>query len=306
MADTTLLVGDNPFHNISHLSQERTRLKEKNAITPEKAADLISIAIKNGADGFMFSVSETTLSILKKLKEKGQTDELSLHAIVPYAYEYVKLATQVGGISGLARKVGARILVSGSLKGIATGAIGILRMEPFTILKTYLTYEVSRIRSAAGKTMHLECVFLHEVITDLALALNMEWLFKSHIAVSQKLGTSPGFNTCNFPYLMSKLREWNLDSCDISVAAPFNKIGFQMSPSKNECEKTLQSLDKRILVAISIMAAGYLKPREALEYVRALPNVKGIAIGVSSETQAQETFKTAQQIGNSFRSDHLK
>lgn len=99
-----LLVGDNPFHNISHLSQERTRIRENACALPERAADLIHLAVDNGANGFMFSVSETTLSILKTLKEREEIDRLSLYGIVPYAYEYVKLATQVGGIPGLAKE----------------------------------------------------------------------------------------------------------------------------------------------------------------------------------------------------------
>jgi hypothetical protein len=134
-----LLVGDNPFHNISHLSQERTRLREKELILPEQAADLIHLAVENGANGFMFSVSETTLSILSKLKERGETENLSLYGIVPYAYEYVKLATQVGGIPGLAKRVGKRMVTSGNLKGMATGAFGFLNMNPKALMTTYLT-----------------------------------------------------------------------------------------------------------------------------------------------------------------------
>lgn len=296
MTIKALLVGDNPFHKISHLSQERTRSKMKEVMNPERATNIIGTAVENGANGFMFSVSETTLAILEKLRMKGKIDELSLYGVVPYAYEYVKLATQAGGIPGLAKKVGMRILATSGLKGMATGAFGILRMKPPAILKTYLTYEVGRIRSAAGKESSIECVLLHEVITDLALALNMEWLFKSYIYLLKKSGICPGFNTCNFPYLMNKLEEWSIEPSDILVAAPFNKVGFQMAPSKSECEKALLSLDKPTLIAISVMAAGYLQPQEALEYIGSLSNVKGIAMGVSSETQAQETFRMARQV----------
>ena len=59
-----LLVGDNPFHGISHLTQERARTR-CGELTPKTAADLIVTATQNGANGFLFSVSETTLSILK-------------------------------------------------------------------------------------------------------------------------------------------------------------------------------------------------------------------------------------------------
>ena len=41
---------------------------------------------------------------------------------------------------------------------------------------------------------------------------------------------------------------------------------------------------------MSILAAGYLKPVEASEYLATLPNIKGVAVGVSKEKQAKETF----------------
>jgi hypothetical protein len=294
-----LLVGDNPFHNISHLSQERTRLRDKSTVLPERAADLIHLAVENGANGFMFSVSETTLSILKSLKEREMIEGLNLYGIVPYAYDYVKLATQVGGISGLAKKVGVRVVISRNLRMNVTGVIGFLKMDPLAIMKTYVAYEISRIRSAAGRNAKISCILLHEVVTDLALALNMESLFKAYVEFMGKQRIACGFNTCNFAYLINKLREWGIDPSKIVVAAPFNRAGFQMCPSREECEQVLKSLDKPLLVAISVLAAGYLKPREALEYIGTLPNVKGLALGVSKEAHAKETFKMAKNLTES-------
>jgi len=286
-----LLVGDNPFHSISHLSQERTRLRDKTMILPERAADLIQTALQNGANGFMFSVSETTLSILRELREREEIQGLSLYGIVPYAYEYVKLATQVGGIPGLAKRIGTRIVASGNLKRTVTGLVGLLNMDPLAMMKTYLTYEIGRIKSSAGKKANMQSLLLHEVVTDLALAMNMEWFFRSYVNYLIKLEITPGFNTCNFAYLIRKLRDWNIDLDKLVIAAPFNKIGFQMTPSREECEQALKSLNAQTLIAISILAAGYLKPREAAEYVAGLPNLKGTAIGVSKEAHAQETFR---------------
>jgi hypothetical protein len=285
------LVGDNPFNNISHLSQERTRLREKATLLPERAADLIHLAVENGANGFMFSVSETTLSILKALKRRGALEGLSLYGIVPYAYEYVKLATQVGGISGLAKRVGGRIIGSGNLRGMAMGVVGFLNMNPLAIMKTYMTYEISRIRSAAGKEAKIDCILFHEVITDLALALKMEWLFKSYIGYMGNLGITPGFNTCNFAYLVSKFRDWEIDLSEVVIAAPFNKVGFQMAPCKEECEQALKVFSKPSVIAISIFAGGYLAPSDAIEYISALPKIKGVATGVSKERHAKETFE---------------
>jgi hypothetical protein len=45
------------------------------------------------------------------------------------------------------------------------------------------------------------------------------------------------------------------------------------------------------VIAISILAAGYLSPSDAIDYIATLPNIKGVAVGVSKEKHAQETFK---------------
>jgi hypothetical protein len=91
--------------------------------------------------------------------------------------------------------------------------------------------------------------------------------------------------------LVKKLREWDIGLEDVVIAAPFNKVGFQMVPSKEECEKALAGLPKPNVLAISILAAGYLKPEEAVDYIAGLPNIKGVAVGVSKERHANETFK---------------
>ncbi|MEM2920778.1 MAG: hypothetical protein QXF26_00500, partial [Candidatus Bathyarchaeia archaeon] len=91
-----LLVGDNAFQGVSHLSQERARSRDRRTTTPRYAAEIIVNSVNSGADGFMFSVSETTLLILRQLYEWGRVDRLKLIGIVPYAYDYVSLATQLG------------------------------------------------------------------------------------------------------------------------------------------------------------------------------------------------------------------
>jgi uncharacterized protein (DUF486 family) len=289
--DRVLLVGDNPFHNISHLSQDRTKLRDRSVVNPSYAAKLVMTSLDNGANGFMFSVSETTLSILERIREEGRSKDLTLFAIVPYAYEYVRLAAQTGGIPGLAKVFSRQLVSSGNFKAIAAGASGLLRGDPVSLLQAYLSYEIGRTKSSAGKQAKIESILLHEVIVDMALALDLGWFFKAYIEFMKRHGYTPGFNTCNFAYMVGKFRSWNIALAKMVVAAPFNKIGFQMNPSRDECERALRSLGEPILIAISILAAGYLKLDNATKYVASLPNVKGAAVGVSKEEHAEETFR---------------
>ncbi|MEM3443241.1 MAG: hypothetical protein QXM86_05235, partial [Candidatus Bathyarchaeia archaeon] len=254
-------------------------------------ARLIGLSVQNGADGFMFSVSEKTLSILDVLRKNGQNNGLRLYAIVPYAYEYVRLASATGGVPGLAKKLFREIVFSGNFRATASGLNGVLRSDLASIVKTYLLYEVSRVRRSTGRTAKLESVLLHQLITDLCLSLGLDWVFRLYIEFLLKTGIIPGFNTGNFAFLVEKFREWNMSLEDVVIAAPFNKVGFQMVPSREECEKALAILPKPNVLAISILAAGYLKPDEAVDYIAGLPNIKGVTVGVSKEKHATETFK---------------
>ena len=289
-----LLVGDNPFHGISHLSQERARNRAGNADSSKEQTDLVLTAVKNGANGFMFSVSDVTLAILKNIRKQNAIDQVELYAIVPYAYEYVRIATQTG-TPGLAKKVAKQMLLSANVGAIFGGLDVVVRMNPQSLLKTYLTYEISRIQSAAGKKAKLTSVLLHEVITDMGLALNLDWIFKSYVSYLSKKNIVPGFNTRNFPYLVRKFKEWNINLDETVVATQFNKAGFQMNPSRDECEKTLSSLSHPIVLAISVLAAGYFKPPEAADYLASLENIKGVVAGVSKMKHARETFAIFQE-----------
>jgi len=293
--EKVLLVGDNPFHGISHLSQERSRMRGDNSTIAEQAANLVILSHENGANGFMFSVSDLTLSILRKIKESGKKVSLDLYAIVPYMYEYVRLANQLGGIPGLAKKFAKELVMSGNLKAIVYGLDAAARADITSLTKAYLAYEISRTRSSAGKQENLRSMLLHQAITDMALALDMDWLFKSYVSFMSNQGITPGFNTGNFVYFVNKFTEWNLDLSRIVIAAPFNKAGFQMNPSRTDCEKTLPNVKKSMVIAISIFAAGYLNPSEAINYIATLPSIKGVAVGVSKEKHACETFKLLKE-----------
>jgi hypothetical protein len=139
--------------------------------------------------------------------------------------------------------------------------------------------------------MNLKSVLLHEIITDMALALNLDWIFKAHIEFMLKKGIKPGFETRNFAYLVSKFKDWNIEFKDVVIATPFNAVGFQMNPSKEECEKALVNVKAPCVIGMSVLAAGYLRPPEAIDYIKNLPNLKGVVVGVSKEHHARETFR---------------
>jgi hypothetical protein len=294
-----LLVGDNPFHGISHLSQERARLRviDQSQDEIDWATKLVGLSLENGADGFMFSVDETTLQIIQKL-DNSKFADVHLYAIAPYAYEYVRKSTQSGGVSGLAKAFAMDMIFSSNLKVLIRNVLGLLRFNLPALMKTYVAYELSRIKSVAGSRMHLDSFMLHEIITDMALALNMEKLFKSYITFLESYKIRPGLETRNFPALVNKFNRWNIDFSKLTITASFNKVGFQMCPSQVECEEALERASEAEVIAMSVLAAGYLKPSEAFGYLQNLKGLSGLVIGVSKEEHAKQTFRA-------FRADNL-
>jgi hypothetical protein len=60
-------------------------------------------------------------------------------------------------------------------------------------------------------------------------------------------------------------------------------------------EKALANLLEPTVIAISILAAGYLKPAKAINHIRTLVNLKGVVVGVSKEHHVRETFKLLKE-----------
>ncbi|MEM4323893.1 MAG: hypothetical protein QXO37_08570, partial [Candidatus Nitrosocaldaceae archaeon] len=162
--------------------------------------------------------------------------------------------------------------------------LSMLRKDINGLLKTFVDVELLPFNN-----VNVRCIFLHDVLVDLALALRLREIFELFIEhVEDKHHARVGFVTKNFARLVRQLDEWGID--DKVIMAPFNKVGFQMNPSREECERALREC-KHDVIAMSTLAAGYLKPEEAYEYLFKLPNIRSVVVGVSSKKHAEETFR---------------
>ena len=72
-----------------------------------------------------------------------------------------------------------------------------------------------------------------------------------------RLKTEPAFATKNLPLLLKKLTSWGISKP--LILTHFNKIGFQMNPSREACEKSLAEYDFQVM-AMGTLASGHLKP----------------------------------------------
>ncbi len=286
-----LLVGDNPFQGVSHLSQERARERHSDVNDPEYCASLVKEAMQNGAGGFMFSISQSTLSILSILNRSRQMPRL--YAIAPAASDYVRLASRMG-TPGLITYVIKQIIASHNYMSIVGGVEGVLTRHPADLMKAYICYELYRIKSATTSYTNPYSLLLHEIVTEMGIALNLEWLFKDYIDFLLGLKIKPGFVTRNFSMLIERLTKWGVDLTQVVIVAPFNAIGFQMCPSREACEKAELNVPDTEVIAMSALASGYLKIPVAIDYINHLPQLKGIVVGISNEQQAHD-FKILRE-----------
>ena len=74
-----------------------------------------------------------------------------------------------------------------------------------------------------------------------------------------------------------------------------NKIGFRMSGSIQEYEQYLQSDREFRPMAMQVLAAGALKPDEAIEYVTRFPKIESVLFGASSRAHIQQTKDLIEQ-----------
>jgi len=103
---------------------------------------------------------------------------------------------------------------------------------------------------------------------------------------SARYDAEPGFITMNLPALLDVLVEAHIDNP--VVCSNINKIGFWMSLGFDQYERALR--DRRLrAVAMWVYASGAIPPKEALEWVRAQPNIESIVFGASSRQHIAST-----------------
>jgi len=275
---------------VSHLSQERAR-DRTDKLNIESIVEVICSALSCGATGYTFSTHPTNSQILSALGTSSKIPHhFDLYPVVPYAEGYVRLANEKG-MTGLVNEILSRLSLSDKAKLLVEGGFSALRLDPAGMLKTYLDAELKGYLSTKPKNANLQSVLLHEVLTDLCLGIgeiDLLNVFAQH--VHDNYNVKPGFVTYNFPRFIKFFEEQGFSLNGAVIMTPFNSLGYQMSPSRDACKATLSNLGEGNVIAMSVMAGGYLKLDEAIDYVRTLPNLSGVAIGVSSKEHARDTF----------------
>ncbi|MFH1149455.1 MAG: hypothetical protein V1748_03170 [Actinomycetota bacterium] len=282
MAVDPIILGHNQFIGVSHLSQDAARSRVERFSEMGRVGELVRFCVESGVRGMMLSTHPRARDILDYLKAEGLADELTFYPLVPYAQGYVRRMNAVG-MRGMVREIFSEAPLGTKADIAWKGSVGYLRKDFTRLLGAFTDIEMLTFRG-----FRVGAVFLHDAFVDLALALGageQVRYFAEH--VEKRHGAPPAFVTMNFPLLVDSFERWGISRP--LVMTTFNKAGFQMNPSREACEEAL-GRDRADVVAMSTLAAGYLKPREAYEYLASLPGIRSVAVGVSTPEHARETF----------------
>lgn len=278
----SILLGDNPFFGVDHLSQERARKKASTSQNLHNALQIIDYSYKLGVRGMVVSTHPTLKDLIYLIKtESDLIDKIEFYPILPYAQGYVLKINEMGLLNTIMDTLSPAGIVN-KMKIITSGSLGMIKKDLFKLFQTFIDIELLQLTN-----VRINTVFLHDVVTDLALALNMKQVFQVFQEHLSNRNINAGLVTKNFPLLVSKLNEWDLDYKYIMTS--FNKAGFQMNPSKQECENAL-NIYKGNVIAMSILAGGFVSLQDAYEYILVQPKIRNLVIGLSSIQHAKDTF----------------
>ncbi|MEM3684048.1 MAG: hypothetical protein QXX17_04945 [Conexivisphaerales archaeon] len=286
-----LLVGDNPFIGVNHLSEERGREKALQLNT-YRISKVIDVAFQSGARGMFFSSHPTMLNVLKFMQQSNYQTPFSLYMIIPDAQSIVRKASQHGMV-GLLQSMLQDLNTNSKIRALAQIGLSAILSDPQRILGMYIDYEVSRVRGVIPKSAVLKAVFLHELMTDMISSFELSELARFFInTMVEKHHLMPGFVTRNFPKFLQFSKSQGIPLSEVLIATPINKVGFQVNPSLEAHERALKEVQGVAnIVAMNILASGYLSLEEAVEYILKFDQALTCAVGVSSEFHAKETFE---------------
>ena len=283
-----LLLGDNPLIGVDHLSQERARERQAR-LDSGKVVEVIETALDSGAGGFLFSTHPIIYDALKEMKRKNTRREFGLYPLLPYAQTYVRIATEKGML-GLAQEILSKLSWKGKAR-VVTAGLSLATANPSAILEAYVDSELDILLHNVPPGANLKCVLLHEVITDLAASLRSTEIIQSYADhIRDTYHVRPGFATRNLVRFLTFAKETKLNLNEIVILTPFNKVGFQMNPTREACEAAIEESRPSNIIAMSILASGYLSLEEAAKYVQSLKAIKSYVVGVSTKRHAQDTF----------------
>ena len=276
-----LILGHNQFIGISHISEEKSREKERQFSKVENIYKIVESASDLGYQNMIIETHPKMLDFINYY-EKNQTFDMNFYLQVPYVQGYIQTINE-RGIQGFALDT---IKKSGF---ISTGHIALKGAWGF-LMKDYssIAYSILKLEISPFTKVNIKAVMLHNVMTDLFLSLEAKDAFSDFISNIKKLGLDYGFVTLNFPLLTYRFKDWEIPSP--LIMTPVNPKGFDMNPSVDIVSDALRQHQGDI-IAMNILGGGAFPLQESKTFLDSFKNIKYCVIGASSYNHLKENIE---------------
>jgi hypothetical protein len=279
-----VLLGDNQFFAVSHLSDEKSREQSIRFKEDSSIIKVLDQSIELGIKTFMCTTHDRIANICEHIRNNPAGYKgFKIYPCMPYAHKYANAVTELG-IMGTIKQY-----VPGNIFGtFAKGGFAFLSKDFIKLMEIFVDAEMKMF-----KGIKTPVIFIQNVIVDMILGLRMYEVFAEYDAyIRKKYKAEPGYITMNMPALLEALNSVGIENPIICTS--INKIGFRMSGGKDIYEKYLHEKEFRP-IAMQVLAAGALRPKEAIEYLGNFPKIESVLFGASSKSHIQETKELIEQ-----------
>jgi len=274
-----ILFGDNQFFAVNHISDEKARAQSIRFRTNEAIIKVLDTAISLGLNTFMCTTHDRIGGICDHIrKNPGSYKGFKIYPCMPYAHKYANAVTELGIIGALKEYLPGNIFTT-----FAKGGIAFAKKDFIAMGELLIDAEMKMF-----KGIDTPVIFIQNVLTDLILGLGMKDVFKAyHEYIIKKYNSEPGYITMNLPMLLDVLESVGIRNP--IICSSINKIGFRMSGGNEVYEKTIAEREFRP-IAMQVLAAGALRPKDAFGYVCKQKKIQSILFGASSREHIQESI----------------
>lgn len=273
-----VLFGDNQFFAVNHLSDEKSRQQSMRFRDVKSIMYVLDQAIDLGINTFMCTTHDRIGEITEIMRNnKSRYQDFNIFPCMPYAHKYANAVTELGIIGTI------KEYVPGNLFSFAIkGGMGVLNKDFGKLMEMLIDAEMKMF-----KGVNTPVIFIQNVLVDMVLGLGMYEVFAQyHAYVKKKYNAEPGYITMNMPKLLDALESVGIENP--IICSSINKIGFRMSGGIELYEQYLTERTFRP-IAMQVLAAGALGPKEAIEYLSKFPKIESVLFGASSKSHIEET-----------------
>lgn len=279
-----VIFGDNQFFAVNHLSDEKSR---EQAIRFKEDSAIIRVldqAIETGINTFMCTTHDRIANICDHMRAHPEKySDFQIYPGMPYAHKYANAVTELGIVGTIKQYVPGNIFGT-----FAKGGMAYLSKDFLKLMEILIDAEMKMFRG-----IKTPVIFIQNVITDMILGMKAYDAFVAYDDyIRKKYGAEPGYITMNMPALLDALNTVGIKNP--IICSSINKIGFRMSGGKDIYEKYLREKEFRP-IAMQVLAAGALRPKEAIQYLGNFPRIESVLFGASSRAHIQETKDLIEQ-----------